>query len=231
MQKVKPIVISIMLTLSMGALIATAGHTPDSKTGTGFGVVQVSDPVSGQWILRAGATFCQNASIAGPAHCASAGRGGAIFDISHMNVGKTQHVIEGTFTASVVSCNPCGYIKVDLCNDRDDSGICTNVDPIDDDTGSSHGTNASFDDQSASCELNKAAVGGSCTIKFCFADDADDHTWDDLAAFIITDINNPSSGTFTLTLDGASHVGDDVGSCSAEAQANTGDKTKSDPTP
>ncbi len=214
----------------LGSMSATAGEVGQTKTGTKPGSIQVSDPVSGDWLLRAGLTTCQNVSSSFPSHCSSAGEGGVIFDISHLNADKTGHVIEGKATVRTVSCNPCGYTKVEVCNDRDDDGICTNLDAIDDDgpnKSDHHGTNASYDDQFSYCEFDKPKEpGSSCEICFCFADDTGDHDWDDLVFFFITKADQPNVGTVEVTLNSADHVGDNMSDCSEKARHATENKPK-----
>ncbi len=233
MKKLKTMILAVMLTFSMGAMFATAGEIGQTKTGTVPGVIQVKDPVSGDWIVRAGATACQNLTSQLPAFCLGAGAGGVIFNVSELN-SQSAHVVQGNLTATVITCNPCGYLKVTLGNDRDDDGIVTNVDAGGDDDGPNktdhHGTNASFDDQSASCVMyDPKAPGDMCTIQFCFADDTD-HSWDSWAVFLVTEADNPNVGTAELELENADPVdGDNISKCSDAAQANTDGKNKTAP--
>ncbi len=169
--RISPIAACLLMitaALSMGA------NAEDGSTKYGFnpGGINIVDPLTGGSLAGAGQAQCQDLDPDLPLYCANDGVGGVRFDISHLREQKFGQrkwsVLQGTLTATVMSCSPCGTTIVAIGTDRDDDGVAGNVDDADNDTpGNTHGSDPDFDDQFAMGTLGPNQVpGDTITIPF-----------------------------------------------------------------
>ncbi len=219
-----PIAATILIAAMAVQPIALA-EDGTSKTGTASGSIILTEPVSGDWLGTFGASACQAHTPFLPGYCNSASLvGGGIWDIRHLNSAtSTKTIIYGEFTTDVISCAPCGLLNISLGNDRDDDGLVTNVDALNDDIGHNHGTHSGFDDQWAHDQFaGSVSVGDSMTIQFCFAHDADaaGHDWDDLIGFTRTNLLEPTVGSLLVSLSSLTLTENGMNACPSGYRAN-----------
>ncbi len=200
----------VLALVTFAASTSVEAEHDSSRVAIFSGGLIVADPISNEDLLGAGP----------PAT-------GVTFDISDLELdGKSEAVLAGNLTATIITCNPCGFTSVAIGTDRDDDGVAGNVDVFDDDLFHGHGTSSAFDDQFTMGNISGPfKIGNSIGIPFCFAHDTEiigGHDWDDLVVSIMTRANSPSAGTIQLTLGDVQKIGNSLSSCRTSSGGSGG---------